>query len=559
MFKIKLFLIVWFCILSINYPLVVGCGKVLPVHSDQNSSIEVVNDSLALPYTNAVKPVTPASSTVTVYPTTTIAKISPLLFGTNANTFSGQMVNERPLIDHIRALDPGLIRYPGGNISSMYFWNTSKWFPPKDVPTEVFVSQHGEKSSEFWFGQNDEPWTLSLENYYKLLGLTRSDGMVTVNYGYARYGTSKNPVSTAAHMAANWVRYDKGRTKYWEVGNESYGHWQPGWKIDVSLNKDKQPAIMDGAIYGAHFKVFADSMRKAAAEIGIEIKIGAQLIARPTVNNDNPAEPLWNKLLLSTAGLNPDFFIVHSYFTPYGENNNVDEILRSGIEEPGEIMKYVKRSIADAKVSEKPVALTEWNIFSEGSKQKVSHIAGVHAVIVLAELIKANFSIAARWGLLGKYTHGDDFGTISIGDEPDNAAKWNPRPIFYYLYYFKRLFGDVAIATKNQGNAGIISYASRSGASAVSIVLINTSEKEQTVAIEFSGKEAYKYYYSYTLAGEQHEKFSRKVFINGAGPKLRSGGPLNFKTLPAFRTEAKGGTKVKVPKHGVVFLVNKNT
>src|SRR5882672_8370841 len=36
-------------------------------------------------------------------------------------------------------------------------------------------------------------------------------GIITVNYGYARYGKGPSPVQTAAHLAAQWVRYDQGK------------------------------------------------------------------------------------------------------------------------------------------------------------------------------------------------------------------------------------------------------------------------------------------------------------------------------------------------------------
>ena len=31
---------------------------------------------------------------------------------------------------------------------------------------------------------------------------------------YARYSTAANPVATAAHLAADWVRYDNGRKSH---------------------------------------------------------------------------------------------------------------------------------------------------------------------------------------------------------------------------------------------------------------------------------------------------------------------------------------------------------
>ena len=49
-----------------------------------------------------------------------------------------------------------------------------------------------------------------------------------------RYGTGTNPAAKAAHLAADWVRYDNGRTKYWEVGNENFGDWEAGYRINIA-------------------------------------------------------------------------------------------------------------------------------------------------------------------------------------------------------------------------------------------------------------------------------------------------------------------------------------
>jgi len=76
-----------------------------------------------------------------------------------------------------------------------------------------------------------------------MLSQTNNTGIITVNYGYARYGTGPDPANTAAHYAADWVRYDNGRTKYWEIGNESARSMQAGFRINTAANQDGQPEI----------------------------------------------------------------------------------------------------------------------------------------------------------------------------------------------------------------------------------------------------------------------------------------------------------------------------
>jgi len=501
----------------------------------------------------AAKPTGMASTVISVNTSTVISEISNNLGGSNANTFSGQMTDAN-LVANVKGLNPGLIRYPGGNISDTYFWNEPNGQLPADVPPSVYVSNGDSTTNYFWYGQNTQSWTLSLNNYYALLQNTGSKGVITVNYSYARYGTSTNPVAAAAHLAANWVRYDKGRTTYWEVGNENYGYWEPGWKINTATNKDGQPMQLTGTLYGKHFLVFADSMRKAAAEIGVSIKIGAQLIAETSAATQalNPAEANWNSGLLASVGNQADYYIVHDYYT---SASDAASILNSATAVTQNVKTYIQQSITSSGAQQKPIAMTEWNIFSVGSDQKVSQIAGIHAVITQGEMIKAGINMATRFDLLGKWDNGDDFGTFSIGDEPDNPTLWNPRPAFYFMYYFKSFVGDQLVSSSVNGNSNILAYASKySTGNATGVVVVNKGSSNQYVTINIANNSA-TYYYYYTLVGDNSMQFSRKVYVNGQGPSTASGGPSNYASIPANRVATAGGISVSVPAYSVVYLV----
>ena len=216
-----------------------------------------------------VDTIIPASTVhnVTVNPGAIITKIPLSIFGNNANLWSTQMVTEAPLMSKLTNLHSHIIRFPGGSISDVYFWNALNNTPPADAPATMVNANGTRAASGWWYGKNSDSWTCSLNNYYSMLQQTANSGMIIINYGYARYGTGPNPVAAAAHLAADWVRYDNGRTQYWEIGNENFGDWEAGYRIDVSKNKDGQPEYLSGDLYGQHFKIFADSMRKAAQEI----------------------------------------------------------------------------------------------------------------------------------------------------------------------------------------------------------------------------------------------------------------------------------------------------
>jgi len=498
-----------------------------------------------------------AAYTVTVDASTVASKISPALFGNNSNLYMSQMVTEPVLLGHITNLHPGIIRFPGGNLSSVYFWNAAPGHPPADAPAQLQDANGNNTDPGYWWGGSTDSWTLSLDNYYSMLQQTGNEGIITVNYGYARYGTGANPVAAAAHLAAEWVRYDKGRTRYWEIGNESNGTWQAGYRIDVSKNKDAQPMIITGDLYGRHYRVFADSMRKAASEIGKTIYIGAQLLEHEPASWATATDKEWNNGVLKQAGSAADYFIVHSYYTPYNTNSNPPEILASAGTVTKNIADYVTASTSAAGVNMKPIALTEWNIFAVGSQQMVSQVAGMHAVMVLGELMKNKFGMASRWDLANSWENGNDHGLFSQGEAASGEARWAPRPAFYYMYFFSKFLGDRYVnASVSDSNVNINAYASTFSSGQVSVTLVNKGTTARNVQLAFKNFNPGKRFYWYVLTGgDGSASFSRKVLVNGSGPSGTAGGPADYTSLKAYTASAQSGIRVTLPPMSVICMV----
>jgi hypothetical protein len=506
--------------------------------------------------TVAEKPSTTTSITVTADYSQVVSKVSKYMFGNNINPFTGQYTSGGVVTD-ITNLSPNIIRAPGGSLSDVYFWNMPSGGKPADAPAQLLNADGTPNTTTgYWSGEVTDSWSLSLDNYYSLLQKTKSTGIITVNYAYARYGTGPTPVQTAAHLAAQWVRYDKGRTKFWEIGNECYGNWEACYRIDVTKNQDGQPAILTGALYGQQFLVFADSMRNAAAQIGATIQIGAVLHETPDVNNAQGVSN-WNPGVLGAIGNAADFFIVHNYYTNYNENSSALTIFNTAATSSFTLMNFVKASIQTAGVTQKPIALTEWNIFSIGSQQQISSVAGVHAVMVLGETIKDQYGEASRWDLANAWSTqspGDDQGLFSYGQP--NVPDFTPRPAFYYMYYFQKFFGDRMISSSVTGSSSIVSYASSFSSGQAGVTVVNTGETDATVNVSFKNYYTGSNYYYYTLHGStDNGDFSGKVLVNGNGPAISYGGPANYASLPANTTSTSGGIKVTVPARGVVFLV----
>lgn len=502
-----------------------------------------------------VKPSQGINLSLTIDAVDTITKISLYMFGDNANTYTGCMSDNKQLMDHIADRNMGVLRGPSGSISDVYFWSRSDSERPADVPDTLLAGGSGH--DWLWWGKRPHPWeagwTMDIDSFYSILDQADVTGMLTVNYGYARYGTSDDPVAQAAHMAADWVRYDNGRTKFWEIGNEIFGSWEAGYRIDTSLNKDGQPEYINGTLYGQHCRVYIDSMKAAAAETGSEIFIGAVIVESNSTSNN------WNEKVMAEAGDIIDFYIIHSYYTPWQQDSRADTILNSPSRTLG-YMNYIRSCTDKAGVPMRPVALTEYNIFAIGSKQQVSQINGMHAVLVTGEVIKNKLGAACRWDLANGYSNGDDHGMYSYGNEP-GVEKYAPRPAFYYLYYMQKYLGDMLLKTDVKGSKNMIAYSSSFSSGHISTILVNKGPNQFIARINTRNATVGDHYYTYTLIGgtdvpaDPAKPFSRKVYVNGTGPSVEAGGPSVYDTIRARSYGTGKEILVETPPYSVTYVL----
>jgi hypothetical protein len=219
-------------------------------------------------------------------------------------------------------------------------------------------------------------------------------------------------------------------------------------------------------------------------------------------------------------------------------------------------MGYVQQQLNGAGVGAKPIAFTEWNIQAVGSRQDVSYIAGIHAAKTLGSIIKSKFGEASRWDMANGWNNGDDQGLFNIGDEP-SAPKWNPRPAFYYLYYFQKCFGDrMVYDTLKSINSDITTYSSTFSSGNAGTVIINSGAQNHIVSIDFQHYPAGSSYYWYVLTGgADNGNFSGQVYVNGKGPSTATGGPLDYSTIKAYSAPLAGTIRISVPALSVIYLV----
>ena len=462
-------------------------------------------------YVDSTKPISSPTTTITINAADTIGRVSPYLLGNAVAVWVGQNVDNPTMVNWIKMLSPNLIRFPGGSWSDGYFFNALPADLPLTVPNGETYNTTTHTFTKVAFNAYLGPeQALTPAGYYDLRNKTGAQGLITINYAYARYGTSAHPVQQAAHLAAEWVRYDAGRTKFWEIGNENGGPWENGWLIDTTKNKDGQPAIISGTLYGQQFKVFRDSMLIAAAESGSKIFVGAiidQFNDDDASNgNVNVGNKGWNRQLFSTVGDSVDFYVWHDY---YGESTSIlDQVFLGQIQVKAD-MTSIHSDIASKGGANRPIALGEWNTGGP-SNAETSIANGMQAVTVFCEMAKHNVGMSARW-LIANWDTDGMFYYIS----PSNPGipLWNPRPEFYYLYYLRQFLGDHMVATSIQGNS-IIAYASTFSSGHTALVVVNDGSSNQVINVQPTNIGVGSRFYTYTLTRGSNDILPQSVVVN---------------------------------------------
>ena len=473
----------------------------------------------------------------------TAFKISPYLSGYNQPAFrtvSRRFYDQPELVRHIRNIKPQLIRYPGGTAAMSFFWDKSRFqLPLPDAPNYY---RNGELMNNFGYGVSDND-IFTLDSYYHLLDSIESmSGIMVVNYGYARYGLSEDPVAKASKYAADWVRHDNGRTRFWEIGNELDGLWTPGHQIDISRNKDGQPEFLDGLTYARHFRVFVDSMRTAADETGAAIKIGAVLTHR---------SGSWNRQFLENASDVADFLIVHNYYGSEGENDDPMKL----IEQAGNlatIKQELDEVVSNFSSRPLPIVLTEWN--TRDVQTTGMCINGLSNIFALKNIIESGYSLACRHTLIQNIPR----GLIHLYDPRHNEGleNWQPRATFFYYYYLQKFLGDTYYTSQVSGSEKLEVMASTFSSGQAGLVILNKSEHTQKLALNMRNFIIGPYYSWYTLSPENYDPYSSKVVVNGqTNQPYPGGGPLNYEELPAFTLPYNGVAKMEIPPYSVVYMM----
>jgi len=475
---------------------------------------------------------------VTVDVNTKLRVVTPYYFGGNVAWWNGKgWFNDPDRFEKARQSGIRFWRWPGGSSSDNYHWDNDYSWHVKD-------KDGGDPANM------NRDWAVSSEDFIDFCRKTGSEAIVTANYGCARYGD----VERAADLAARWVKWfnkeKKFKVRYWEVGNENYGPWEEGNKIEGKPQ-------LTGEEYAKDFLVFSKAMKKADPDIHVGL-----VCVDIDDGNDWTGYRWWMKGALPVAAAKADYLILHQYFMwPFDNANNYTnpgmDLLLGNARKLGEakaaVDAMVKKYVPELPETP-PVALTEYNLINASPSVTIELVNALFTAKVLGESIRTGYVASNHWdwknGLDGKLK-GDH--ALLAGTDPD-VPEAQPRPSYYAFALMTRTFGDTLVGAVSD-DPGISVYASRFQGGEQGLVVINEKDRNTSVEVAWKGFAPKGDLMGWVVTGKSLD--SKTVSWNGVEGPSGGGGPFPLDAIPPYRTKFDPARPLvlSVPAHSVCGVV----
>ncbi|MGH7739638.1 MAG: hypothetical protein ACREL1_05775 [bacterium] len=406
---------------------------------------------------------------VTLAPDIILRDVNPYQFGVNTACWSGKAFFNAPeQLEKAKQAGIRFWRWPGGSTSDNYFWNGDYSKHPRDHDSNDVSNLN-------------QAWAVSTDDFMRFCQETGSDAIFTVNYAAARYLN----VQAAADLAAGWVRYcnvqNKYNVRYWEIGNEDYGPWEEGNKVDGKPQ-------LTGDVYGKDFQVIAAAMRK----VDPNIFIGA--VAVDTDSGDDwTGYHWWMRDLLPELKGKADFLILHQYFMwPFDASNNYshpsNQAFFDNLHKLSDAKASVNQMIAQYAPAEKgiPIALTEFNMVNATPPETTELLNGLFTAEVLGDSMKVGYAATDFWdwknGLDKKL--GGDHAMLASSDP--SAVEGAPRATYYTYALYHDAFGSRLIGA-DSSDPQVKVYASRFSGGQMGLIVVNEDGRPRTLIFNLGG------------------------------------------------------------------------
>ena len=325
-------------------------------------------------------------ATISIDTHRSISPISPLLFS-GFTEHMGRCIYEgiydpdsphadenglrKDVMNALRELNYRMIRYPGGNFLSGYFWEDG--IGPKDQrPTRRDLAWKSIETNQFG---TDEFMAFCREiNTAPMMGVNMGTGTIQDASNLVEYCNA--PTGTKySDLRAQYGNPDPYNVKYWCVGNEMDGPWQIGH--------------LDAPEYAKKAREAAKMMRLQDDSI--------ELILCGSSNKVIPTYPEWDRVALETCWEHVDYHSMH-YYANNNDNDTASYLaLSAELEDFVDTLSGVLRYVKAKTRSKHDVYLSwdEWNVWYKdmnmnGNWEEAPHL--IEEVYNLEDML-----VVAQW------------------------------------------------------------------------------------------------------------------------------------------------------------------
>lgn len=453
-----------------------------------------------------------------------------LSFGANTPNYIGHKFMNTNGATIINATATGSIRWPGGNWANDIIFNN-----------DFSICKYFEKFSN----QNNPSWTFTHLQTAAFAQKQNIDVLYQIN---AAIGFVCG-ADIAATLAANFVKNVTASgfpVKYIEVGNENYGKWETPYK--------DYPHLVNGSAYGT-----------------ICVKVSAAIKAvLPSVQvgcvGDFPSDPFptWMEDVLTVAGTEMDFVIMHAYFCKhYGtaEPSPWDALNYGCISDPTKLdcspkvmadnIAAMVKKYAPSRKSRLPIMLTEYNMEGPVGDETFQVTEALFTAKLLGESMQAGFMGTTFFALVNS---NHDYGMFSRNGAALGGAVYGGAYAFA-MYKYVAPFGSSLLKTEVDATKNITAFGFSRDDNHFGLIIINQGEEKETLSLEGPWGDGSIDSSIFTFqAANGLDPFHATSFMWNGQSSTTEGGPFPFDGIPPKKISLSGSIDVDAASlTGIIF------
>jgi alpha-L-arabinofuranosidase len=329
------------------------------------------------------------------------------------------------VLDAIKALNPPLLRWPGGCFADSYHWSDGIGPHRSKVPNRMW----GRLPIRMVFGNPpfplgpEEDNRFGTDEFMELCRRVGAEPSVTASLG------AHDPEEASGWVAFIRDRYGAGAVPTWSVGNEQWNIIEPGG----CASRPRK--------YVERFHRFAQAMRAADPQIKLVASGGDALLFAP-----------WNEEIIRGIGEDMDFFSLHLYMPAWSPLHShvgnalgdYHAIAAAGLALEEQVQKI--EEVADRLLGRAlPIAVDEWNILGSLRRftdpyQTLREAIGVAGIIHAFHRQARYVKTAAMFAMLNA-------AAPPLLTTRDTLVQ---TPVFRVLRLYRQLSGKARVCTETE-------------------------------------------------------------------------------------------------------------